>query len=665
MMVRLSDLPIRTKLALLVGVPLLGALALSLVIFLDVAEKAQRARALGSLESLAELCTRIGEVEGSLHREQARLAMDLGRAAKSSGDLVNPTPVQLSDATLRTMEESRAAVRMLDAFLSTRHTSRLPLRVAQRLESAQSRLQRLESFRNTVAAKGATLQEVLEVFDAPVSALTAANAALGDLSEDVSLLRLITATTALLDFGARAGEEHTLLTYVFSAAEFPPGSYRKLVTLLTEEETFHSVIATNATAEQLAKVDSALQGPSASTALGLRQAALDSADEELKGDANEWFAAQGVRVKALIDIGRELNGALRSAALAKQATMNRAILVGSGLAGGVLFFGIVMGALVTRGILSSVRTLTQATRLIGQGDLSVRAAINARDELGALGRAFDDMVEEIDRSRAELGEKARMQRELEIAAALQISLLPPAPTHPEFTFSGRMLPADEVGGDFYDVLWDPLSNRLWITIGDVSSHGLGSGLVMMMTQAAFSAHFRATPNAPPGQVLTTVNALLIEAVAKRLRDDKYVTAQLLQYEGNGDFLCGGGHQSPLVWRAATRRAQYVEMGGPWLGLVPALPEVDTDTLHLEVGDVLCLYSDGITEARNEMEELFEPHRLASALEAAMDSVKDFDHVADEVIATVNRFTTLRHDDWTLLLVRREKAGSPGGDDAHC
>jgi len=74
------------------------------------------------------------------------------------------------------------------------------------------------------------------------------------------------------------------------------------------------------------------------------------------------------------------------------------------------------------------------------------------------------MTGELGRARAALSDQARMARELEIAAQIQPALLPPKPSHPDFEFAGRMLPADEVGGDFYDVL----SSRRTTRCGSVS-----------------------------------------------------------------------------------------------------------------------------------------------------------------------------------------------------
>jgi sigma-B regulation protein RsbU (phosphoserine phosphatase) len=219
-----------------------------------------------------------------------------------------------------------------------------------------------------------------------------------------------------------------------------------------------------------------------------------------------------------------------------------------------------------------------------------------------------------------------------------------------------MAPADEVGGDFYDVLRDESGQRLWLTVGDVSSHGLPSGLVMLMTQAAFASHFRAASSSSPDAVIRGVNELLCENLTERLKDDKYVTAEVLCYRGSGVFTCAGGHQWPLVYRARLGSCEIVEAPGPWLGIQRDLDDVPLTNIALEAGDVLCLYSDGIIEARNSVGELFDVSRLKAALESELRGA-ELAHIAEAVFARVQEYSSTRDDDWTLFLARYQPSSS--------
>jgi sigma-B regulation protein RsbU (phosphoserine phosphatase) len=320
--------------------------------------------------------------------------------------------------------------------------------------------------------------------------------------------------------------------------------------------------------------------------------------------------------------------------------------------GFVVLFSLVLAWIVGSGVTRSVSILRDASRRIAAGDLEVRVQIAVSDELGQLGGAFNDMTGELSRARAALSDQARMARELEIAAQIQRALLPPSPQHADFEFAGRMLPADEVGGDFYDVLSEPNGAALWISIGDVSGHGVGAGLVMLMAQAAFASHFLNDPAEEPARVLREVNALLCENITNRLRDNKYVTAQLLTYVGAGKFVCVGAHEWPILYRAKTGRCETIEAPGPWLGIVPDLSEVPVTTITVEPGDVLCLYSDGVTEAQNSAGELFDMARLCAVIEKSMAAGIALDDVTRAVFDEVEAFSGRHDDDWTLLLAKR-------------
>src|SRR6185436_18733813 len=123
-----------------------------------------------------------------------------------------------------------------------------------------------------------------------------------------------------------------------------------------------------------------------------------------------------------------------------------------------------------------------------------------------LGEALNRMVEEMAGSRASLAQKQRLESELEIATRIQTSILPRGIQIPGLEIAAAMKPADEVGGDYYDV--QPAANGCWIGIGDVAGHGLTAGLVMMMTQSAIAALVRTRPSAGPGELIATLNRVI-------------------------------------------------------------------------------------------------------------------------------------------------------------
>ena len=299
---------------------------------------------------------------------------------------------------------------------------------------------------------------------------------------------------------------------------------------------------------------------------------------------------------------------------------------------------------------------------LGTGDLSVRLDTVGDEAMGQLAASYNEMAgaledsmrrrDDAEREKRELAlEQERLARELEIAATIQLAMLPRAPRHREFEFAGRMQPAHEVGGDFYDVLANA-DDRLWLTIGDVSSHGLGAGLVMMIAQAAVQSVFDASPDMPVDEVLRRVNRLVYTSATNRLGGGRYLTGQVLIHRGEGAFDCAGAHLWPLVIDPRTGLARRVEIAGPWLGIVPDLPRVPVTRLELGPGEVMCLYSDGLIEARNAAGEIYDLERLTRKTIDLVTTGQSLDACAAALLADVAAFAPEQDDDRTVLFVRR-------------
>ncbi len=639
---------------------MIGALLLALQIISGARLQAQKAEALGSIESLAELSAQMTSTVHALQLERASEALWLGiqrQVAKAAPNSpTEPSVVLAESAAARdTDAHVRAtdrALARLDSFMKARDVSRLPPRLAGPLLEAQRRLQGLPALRVRINSGKATISEVFELHRAAIQAFVRAIAGLTDLSDDGELLRSITSLVSLLQLEERMSREHALLAHVFAQGEFPPGSYRDLVSLISELDIYADVFRTTAAVEHQNSYDRAMATEATRRLLELRRTALETTEEDLTISPSEWFDLGQQKLALLAGIERTLNDEVRTAALRKFRASQRALTVSTALVSGVVLFSLVFAWILGSRVTRRVETLRDASRRIAAGDLEGRVSITEGDELGQLAGAFNDMTGELGRARAALSDRARMARELEIAAQIQRALLPPSPSHADFEFAGRMLPADEVGGDFYDVLSDPKQGALWISIGDVSGHGVGAGLVMLMAQAAFASHFLNNPAEEPARVLRDVNALLCENITNRLRDNKYVTAQLLTYRGDGKFVCVGAHEWPILYRAKTGRCETIEAPGPWLGIVSDLSDVPLTTVLVEPGDVLCLYSDGITEAQNATGEQFDLVRLSGVLETALAQGKALDDVTRAVFAEVEAFSGRHDDDWTMLLAKR-------------
>lgn len=243
---------------------------------------------------------------------------------------------------------------------------------------------------------------------------------------------------------------------------------------------------------------------------------------------------------------------------------------------------------------------------------------------------------------------AKIREELEIARRVQTSILPTDPKLDGLEISAIMIPADDVGGDYYDVL--PTLNGGWLAIGDVSGHGLDAGLVMLMVQSATFAISQARANISPSELLTLLNEVLYDNIAQRLSRNDYVTLSLLRYSKNGQIEFAGAHQDMLVYRARTGRVERIRTPGPWVGIRQHIRTIAIDgTFALREGDVLVLFTDGVIEAMNEHGEQFDLDRLCSAISDA--HARTPEGIRDHIVECVKRWTPRVDDDMTLLVAR--------------
>jgi serine phosphatase RsbU (regulator of sigma subunit) len=243
----------------------------------------------------------------------------------------------------------------------------------------------------------------------------------------------------------------------------------------------------------------------------------------------------------------------------------------------------------------------------------------------------------------------RLQRELEIGGNIQTSILPRDLDAEGLDIAARMVPATEVGGDYYDVISE--SWGCWLAVGDVAGHGMGAAIVALMTQSSIAGLTRAKPNARPSEIIALTNEVLYHNIRERLGQDEHVTLTLMRYEHGGRLLHAGAHEELLLFRAAKGACEIIMTPGTWLGARRDIRAVTSDSeVWLDPGDVLVLYTDGITEAMNDKGEQYGLERLVAALEQTCDEPSVAIHA--RIWADVRRWTATQEDDVTLLVIRR-------------
>lgn len=248
----------------------------------------------------------------------------------------------------------------------------------------------------------------------------------------------------------------------------------------------------------------------------------------------------------------------------------------------------------------------------------------------------------------EKAEKERLEQELWLAERIQTSILPRDLNVLGLEIAATMLPATEVGGDYYDVL--PTADGCWIGVGDVAGHGLRPGLVMMMLQSVVAALVRSNAEAAPREVLRTVNAVLYDNVRERLQQDEHATLCLIHYRKSGELVFAGAHEDMLVWRAATAQVEAIPTLGTWVGATRDIEEATQDCRAVLLdGDVLVLYTDGVIEAQNAQGEQFGLPRLMTEFERlGRESVAV---IRDALCAAVREFMATQRDDIAILVAR--------------
>jgi phosphoserine phosphatase RsbU/P len=242
-----------------------------------------------------------------------------------------------------------------------------------------------------------------------------------------------------------------------------------------------------------------------------------------------------------------------------------------------------------------------------------------------------------------------VQRDLTIAARIQQSILPqtfpPFPNRKEIEIHAAMIPAKDVGGDFYDFFFLD-EDRLAFVVGDVSGKGMPAAIFMALSRTLLKATAMKTPN--PGDCLYQVNNLLIPESDSAM----FVTifyGILHTKTGEVEF-SNGGHNSPYLLTADGTVKPLERVGGPLIGKIPNL-EYRSQTIRLNAGDALYIYTDGVTEAMDADRNLFDEPRLVDYLHKS--SAASTAQLIQGALTAIKAFANnaAQSDDITMLTLR--------------
>lgn len=251
-------------------------------------------------------------------------------------------------------------------------------------------------------------------------------------------------------------------------------------------------------------------------------------------------------------------------------------------------------------------------------------------------------------------ENLKLSHELEVARHIQEIVLPASVEYtsfPELDIACKMIPATEVGGDYYDTV--QLSPNGIFSIGDVTDHGLHSGIIMMMVHTAIRSLSQIEQN-DLKSIYNVVNKIVYEFRLKT-NDYRFMSLLILKYMGQGKFKMTGQHESIIIMKST---GEIIEISSMDLGMYVGL-DANIDHLlklhefQLDSGDTLILYTDGITEAMNSKQVEFGKEGIvAAALSVRGDGAEKIkESILSKCFAHLDGATI--HDDLSLLVIKRK------------
>ena len=360
----------------------------------------------------------------------------------------------------------------------------------------------------------------------------------------------------------------------------------------------------------------------------------------------------------------------------KTAAMWQDALIGIAIVFGLLeLFAFFLAVRLNRTITRSIRDLYHATEAIDHGDFSHRIRVTRNDQLAALSRSFNSMTASLGRLLEEQREKERLQGELVIAQEVQANLFPRGNVNLNMLeLHGACYPARTVSGDYYDFLVFGDAG-LGIALGDISGKGISAALLMATLHSAVRAylfsgeelilegdvaeaiaatHLAGEEEVECGELFeepARILALLNRHLYRSTQPEKYATLFLAHYDGaNSRLVYSTGGQLPPLLLRADDSVTRLDCGGTVVGLIDNM-SYEQGTEHLNFGDILIAYSDGVTEPENEFGE-FGEDRLLEVVRRHRHL--PLDAISEQVMQSLRSWIGGQEqpDDITLVLARQ-------------
>jgi hypothetical protein len=288
--------------------------------------------------------------------------------------------------------------------------------------------------------------------------------------------------------------------------------------------------------------------------------------------------------------GKLLAGYIGLALLGIAACAAALLTRGSGAAAigisAIVFATLVVVYYVHQRFVIPMRAAVASVRRAAEGHFDQPCAhAGEGDEVRDLGRWLNHLYDIWGHLSRASSEKEALRGELDVARQIQTSMLPRKLKAEGLDAAARTIAAEEVGGDYFDVL--PTKDGAWIGIGDVAGHGLPAGLIMLTVQSAISALTKVYEDGTPKDVLGPLNEVIYHNVKERLNVTDYVTLSLMRFYRDGRLVIAGAHEETIVYRADVGKCESFPTEGTWIGVIEDIREHTSEaTYQLRHGDVV-------------------------------------------------------------------------------
>jgi serine phosphatase RsbU (regulator of sigma subunit) len=325
----------------------------------------------------------------------------------------------------------------------------------------------------------------------------------------------------------------------------------------------------------------------------------------------------------------------------------------------------VFAILFSRTVTAPINRLYEATRQVGEGNFDLRLEATGRDEIAALSGSFGVMSRKIADLIRESMEKVQLENELAIASTVQQTLIPPQAFRNEHIYiQSRYQSASQCGGDWWGFFG--VEKKLCLMIADATGHGFPSALITAAARSCFSVMHKLAQDDPefsfsPGAMLSYANRVIFDASLSKIMMTFFIG--VIDFETMTITYSSAGHNPPWLFKKEGDKhvLKSLTAVGPRLGETRESPQFEEKQLAIGPEDVLFLYTDGLTEGKNQAGDMYGKKRVRKIIEATVSGGPD--RIIDSLMTDFMGYNEGKSldDDVTIAAALILPPGQAGGE----